>query len=120
AQHGTKSDPTTPKGRAELRELLADATVRPWTIHSDRYGRDEVTARHKAGWNEVVAQVGRVRPDADLIVGAVHALPALLDALDKAEGQANEARIVARNMTAEANRNLIRTEKAEDLLERAE
>lgn len=79
------TDPTTPEGRAELRQMLDKATVRPWTIHSDRYGRDEITARHQAGWNEVVAQVGRARPDAGLIVAAVTALPALLAALDDAE-----------------------------------
>ena len=44
--------------------------------------------------------------------------PALLDALDKSEGQAHEARVVARNTIAEADRNLIRAEAAEAALDR--
>ncbi|MGX6513277.1 hypothetical protein [Rhodococcus sp. SJ-2] len=47
-----------------------------------------------------------------------HKVLALLDALDQAQGQATEARIVAKLTIAEVDRNLIRAAKAESALER--
>ena len=87
------SDDLTPERRAELRELLAAATDRPWvrewdtsdkwwTIHGqpnpakgdDRMVCPEVaTLDHREDWTA----------DVDLIVAAVSALPALLDAADE-------------------------------------
>lgn len=77
------SDPTTPEGRAELRDLLRRTTPLPWSAQPGLNGRDDVRARWTGGPTVVVAQVSRVRPDAELIVAAVNALPALLDEIDR-------------------------------------
>lgn len=79
------TDPTTPEGRAELRDLLRRTAPRPWSAQPGINGRDDVTCRWPGGPVEVVAQVSRVRLDAELIIAARNALPELLDALDRAE-----------------------------------
>jgi DNA-binding FrmR family transcriptional regulator len=64
---------------AELRVLLAAATPAPWSIDpvSDRYARDEQ--------GHVIARLDP--PDTALVVAAINALPALLDRVERAEGE---------------------------------
>lgn len=82
----------TPEQIAEGRRLLDAATPGPWNLDTDRHGHDEVSHRRMVGMSEVVAQVGRVRPDAELIVWARNNLPALLAALDDAECESERLR----------------------------
>lgn len=78
------SDPTTPEGRAELRELLRGlAVARPWHVEEmpeTQEGR--VYSLEVDGMPWIMADRIEVN-DARLIVAAVNALPALLDLLDR-------------------------------------
>ncbi|MCD2096566.1 hypothetical protein [Rhodococcus rhodochrous] len=132
------SDPTTPEGRAELRELLAKATPEPWQVDDCegelRIGAGDAVTK----WEDRTTEDGRSyrigtpprswkatdliyehdldtwdegedqdddqrRADAELIVAAVNALPALLDALD-----ARDVRIVNLEQGREVERGALR------------
>lgn len=74
------TDPTTPEGRAELRQLLEDGKRDHWEVCTDGRTIGEDAGDDMAKW------IGEAGPcAADLIVAAVNALPALLDALERAE-----------------------------------
>ena len=123
------TDPTSPEGRAELRELLAKGTPGPWQA-DDCEGELRVGAGDAVtAWQERTDEEGRSyrvgtppwtwkstnliyehdletwdegedqdddqrRIDAELIVAARNALPALLDALDDAELRAENERLL--------------------------
>ncbi|QXU53636.1 hypothetical protein [Rhodococcus sp. LW-XY12] len=106
------SDPTTPEGRAELRRLLGSGfTDQPWAIWHDLDHQGFKTIGDEAGvlsdgkpFTEECNPFAHVYTDdlADLIVAAVTALPALLDALDQADAElagyrAEEQRVRAWN-----------------------
>ena len=105
------SDPTTPEGRAELRNLLAKATDRPWIAEYSGPTGNCVIPHDAQSTLEAVAFT-RLLPawhDAELIAAAVNALPVLLDALDRQERElagyrAEEQRVRAWNaLVAEGN-----------------
>lgn len=85
------TDITTPEGRAELRRLRAIATEGEWAIWHDLKHQGYVTVGDEGGVlsdekpsTEECNPVAHVYTtnDAELMVAAVNALPALLDALD--------------------------------------
>ena len=87
-------DPTTPEGRDELRRLRHAGVDGNWAIWHDLDCRGFKTIGDAAGvltdetpYTEECDPVAHVfaDEDAELIVAAVNALPALLDALDEAE-----------------------------------
>ncbi|MDV2475136.1 hypothetical protein F8M49_21090 [Rhodococcus zopfii] len=82
-------DPTTPEGRAELRALQDKATAGPWE-GVPGFGRTAIYG-HDHDPGEFVAQRVGI-PDTKLIIAAVNALPALLDALDEAEAAIDSIR----------------------------
>lgn len=94
------SDPTTPEGRAELRQMLEQATRSPWRTVPNLDGYHSVHAEPEsegAGFRSIAVDAEtRYRiavcdtPDAKLIAAAVNALPALLDALDRVRALADE------------------------------
>lgn len=90
------SDPRTPEGRTELRQILLDAcaTDQSWNIWHDLDHQGFTTIGDEAGvlteekpYTEECNPFAHVyTPEiAALIVAAVNALPALLDALDQAQ-----------------------------------
>ena len=101
---------TTPEMQAELRRLLDAATPGPWSSHDHGFpGQDEpssivIYSGERFDWEEVthgesaVAWTGwdsQEASDAALIVAAVNALPALLDAAaerDRLAGLLDEPR----------------------------
>ncbi|WP_432679172.1 hypothetical protein ACRAJ3_09800 [Rhodococcus pyridinivorans] len=86
------SDPTIPEGRAELRQFLSKATPGKWDIYEDADDPDEQSI---AAGDQVLTQItewsGRA-DDAELVVVAVNALPALLGALDQTETELRHTR----------------------------
>ncbi|MDV2474219.1 hypothetical protein F8M49_30010 [Rhodococcus zopfii] len=85
------ADPSTPEGRAELRALCDKATEGTWAIWRDLDHQGFITIGDEAGvltdekpYTEECNPTAHVyiEPDAELIVAAVNALPALLDQLD--------------------------------------
>lgn len=108
------SDPTTPEGRAELRRLLGSGfTDQPWAIWHDLDHQGFKTIGDEAGvlseekpFTEECNPFAHVYTDdlAELIVAAVNALPALLDALDDSECEVERQRgdLVIERRRAEA------------------
>jgi len=89
----------TPEGRAELRRLHTFAVDNKWgTYPDDPYVIVEGFEDGDERW--VADGASGTVP---LIVAAVNALPALLDALDKAEGTKREAIEHAYHVTTRAN-----------------
>lgn len=83
-------DPTTPAGRAELRQLLEDGKRDHWEVCTDGRTIGEDAGDDMAKW------IGEAEPcAAELIVAAVNALSALLDALDEAEAAIARVRALA-------------------------
>lgn len=94
-----KELPVTRGDRDALRRLLAAAASAPWEIHryddepgdinwqiQQRAGADGPESSAAVISNVTEDQLGRkTKPTADLIVAAINALPALLDALEAAE-----------------------------------
>ncbi|MGV5046851.1 hypothetical protein [Rhodococcus pyridinivorans] len=93
------SDPQTPEGRADLRQFLADGRNAEWSLCEDGRTVAEDASEDEAKW---IADAGPCT--ADLIVAAVNALPALLDALDDAEFEIERQRgdLVIERRRAEA------------------
>ncbi|MBX4168084.1 hypothetical protein K3M35_05305 [Rhodococcus sp. DMU2021] len=84
------SDPMTPEGRADLRQFLADGRNAEWSLCNDGRTVAEDASEEMAKW---IADAGPCT--AELIVAAVNALPALLDALEEAEKMADTKSKVA-------------------------
>lgn len=76
-------DPTTPEGRAKLRELLDTDLTLPLSVLDDGELVGIVDADDHMADRDI---------DAELAVAAVNALPQLLDALDQAEAAIERAR----------------------------
>lgn len=97
-------EPTTPEGRAELRDLLEIVVPGPWKIDEhDETEFDSIvsTAEDRPfGWVEVARSLS---PESDLIVAAVNALPALLDALDEQTQQAVDLRLKVEELRVRAD-----------------
>lgn len=119
------NDPTTPEGRAHLRQRIEQAVTKPTTARWVSFGNsigaevDQCTCsghpyeylhEQYCGVDGPVVQ-GVHESDAELIVAAVNALPALLDALDQARRDYEE------NMRA-GLRHKHRADEAEAALER--
>ncbi|WP_418346200.1 hypothetical protein [Rhodococcus pyridinivorans] len=100
------SDPTTPEGRADLRQCLADGQNAEWLLCEDGRTVAEDAPEEMAKW---IADAGPCT--AELIVAAVNALPILLDALEKAEEKASD-------LFAAAVRHKLRAMGAETALDR--
>ena len=82
----------------ELLALVGKATPGPWSVYTPEHspslpGIDAADATIVV-WGDALADDGGVRGPANaaLIVAAVNALPSLLDALDRAERERDEAR----------------------------
>ncbi len=88
------TDPTTPEGRAELRVLCDKATPGPWE-GVPGFGHTAIYGRGQAPGKFVAQKVGI--PDTKLIIAAVNAIPALLNALERTQsGGRTLGRIVDR------------------------
>jgi len=106
------SDPTTPEGRAELRKLLAQAGPKTWVYLEDADDPDDCGIYAKQEGSRVVSELSEwrgVSDDAELLVAAVNALPALLDALDNAYEQRDLVKDIA---TWEHNASVARLARA--------
>ncbi len=89
------SDPATPEGRAALWQLHSNATPGPWQLIDDG---ESIHLRCASGKPPLAPS------DPELIVAAVNALPALLDALDDTECEVERQRgdLVIERRRAEA------------------
>ncbi|MCK8674276.1 DUF433 domain-containing protein [Rhodococcus sp. HM1] len=108
------NDPTTPEGRAELRELHVLATDHgKETLATRHLTHPTIYVDHSDGNEDGLVGALPIWGNryAELIVAAVNALPALLDALDKAQRDHEE------NLRA-GIRHMHRAEAAEAALDR--
>lgn len=72
------TEPLIPESLAELQRLLAHGAVLPWALHP----ADSSTVINPDGWVVANCLLGD-SPNAALIVAAVNALPALLNAAEE-------------------------------------
>lgn len=110
------TDPTTPEGRARLRELHEVAFGEPWEVTREE-GYD-----HLNGFVEYLGWTGGVGDndaEVELIVAAVNALPALLAELEKTEVRLALAEAQLEETGHRAVEHYNRAERAEAVIARA-
>ena len=93
----------TPEKIEELRGLLAKATPGPWEVdYLDKNGQRVIRQEHieiATFWHHSVGSIEKeMEANAALVVAMRNALPALLDRLEKAEGELAEAREDVRSL----------------------